>query len=604
MVLKDLGNNLSNLRKLLRLASVDWRPFLFSSALIIFSSLFEGLSMGLLIPLFDIVVRGGDPKSALSSPTLIWLVNFLPRLSFRYVFLALLGIVLLTVTLKNLTTFFGELFISHISRKVEHALRVKIYERYLTFSKSFFDRTKIGNMADLATGQVLLGCEIFTRAHTLFLCLIFMGVYFSMMVWISWRLALTSLLLLPCIAFVLRFFSRKIDLSAKHRFEADQKIGGYLIDSLTNINLIRSYSNEAAEVSTYAQISNQSRFNLYSISKKICFVSHFLDVSMTAAIGLLLSVSLFIFTKEKTVGISMFMVFFVILRRFTSSFSQLGESVASMSKYFACIDKVLWVFDDQDKEFIKNGQEPFVALKDQIRFENITFGYEDKPILKNVSAEFKKGKMTAIVGPTGSGKSTVASLIPRFYDITHGRLLIDGLEVEKYEVKSLRSKIAFVDQQTPVLNASLRVNITYGCKEQVTIEELDDAAKSALLFDLVRSLPAGYETQLGDRGLRLSGGEKQRLAIARAILKKPEIYIFDEATSALDTETEIQIQKAIESLTKDKTVITIAHRLSTIRNADHIIVLEDGKVSEKGSFEELIKREGRFYHYWKLNKFD
>jgi len=604
MILKGLKSYIADLQKLMRISRADTRLFFVSVGLMAAASFFEAVALGLFIPLLDLMIKGGQDPLFLKHPVLGSFIREIPHARFRYVFVALLGGLMTFVALKNLAAFLSEVTNSKITRQIEHALRVKIYERYLAFSRKFIDQSKIGNITDLATNQVLNACDLFRYFHFFIFNQILLVVYFVMMLWISWRLALTALLFLPLMVFVAKVISKKITVASNQRFEIDQKISATLLDALTNFGLIAAYVREKVEVESYEQISESSRSNFHGIWKKAYFASHALDFIVTLSIGLLLAVCLFVFMKEGGPQIALFFGFFVILRRFAFSFGQIGENFTLMAKSFGPIRKILWVFEDQDKEFIRGGSVPFERLSEKIEFKDVSFSYDDcKDVLKKVSFTLKKGKMTAIVGPTGSGKSTVANLLPRFYDAGSGEILIDSVEIRRYDLASLRLKIAVVDQQVPILNQSIRENLTYGLSG-VTQAELDEAAHQSRIYDFISGLPAGYQTSVGDRGVRLSGGEKQRLAIARAILKKPEVFIFDEATSALDMETETQIQKAIEELTRDKTVVAIAHRLSTIRHADQILVLEDGRISEEGSFDELIRREGRFYHYWKLNVFN
>ena len=275
-----------------------------------------------------------------------------------------------------------------------------------------------------------------------------------------------------------------------------------------------------------------------------------------------------------------------------------------MSRTSEAIYQINCLFDDSDKQFTADGSVVFSGLKQKIEFEGVSFGYGSIRILRQVNFTAEKGKMTAIVGPTGSGKTTLVHMILMFYDALEGRILLDGVPIRDFELKSLRKKIALVSQNIEIMNTTIRANIVYGLEKAVTEAELDAVTKKAYLYDFVKNLPKGYDTWVGEKGVKLSGGEKQRVAIARALLKNPDIFIFDEATSSLDMETELSIQKAIEDLTAGKTVVVIAHRLSTIRNADHIVVLEKGKVVEEGKFSDLISQKGKFHYYWSFQSID
>jgi len=263
------------------------------------------------------------------------------------------------------------------------------------------------------------------------------------------------------------------------------------------------------------------------------------------------------------------------------------------------------ILSNEDKFFVKGGTKEFKGLKEKIEIKNLTFSYvTGLPILNNASFSIEKGKMTAIVGPTGSGKTTIISLLIRFYEIPKSTIVIDGIDIKDFTLESLRKHMALVSQETLLFNDSLRKNIIYGLKRNVSEKELIEATKKARLYEFIKKLPEGFETTIGDRGVKLSGGEKQRLSIARALLKKVEILMLDEATSSLDSITEKMIQESIDEAVKGRTSIVIAHRLSTIKNADKIVFIENGEVIEQGKIKELLDKKGKFYEHWMQQKFD
>ena len=597
-----IKNYLKNLRSLLRDSPVRVSLYGASIILIITSSLFEGISIGLLLPLFNLLID--NKHSAFSShkiPLLNSLLEYFHVTNLRVVFFILVAIILFSTIVKNVLVFTSELIISKTIRRVEHYLRVRIFDRYLSFSKIYFDKKKIGNLSDLAVSQVIWSCRMFERFHNIFLNGIMMVTYTVIMLVISWQLTLVSFLFLPVVYYLVVFISKKIHLSTQHKFIIDQEINAYLNDSLSNMSLIHAYTNEAEESKRYTEYSEKSYRNLHSIAKKSFFSSHAQDVISTGSIAMLVSICLLVFIHDggrQTFGIAAFLTFFIFLRRFSSSMSVAGAEFAELVRSFEPFNQIMDIFDDQGKEFVRNGSKPFSALNSGIELKHVFFGYNSSPTLRDVCLSFEKGKMTAIVGPTGSGKTTLIHMIPRFYDATAGSVTIDGTPIREFDLASLRSQIALVSQDVQIINDTIKKNVEYSFKGTVSDEEFSEILKKACLYDFVNGLPEKCNTYVGERGIRLSGGEKQRIAIARAILKKPEIFIFDEATSSLDMETELAIQKAIENFTRGRTVIVIAHRLSTIKNADRIIVLERGAVTEEGWYEDLIRKKGRFYHYW------
>ena len=297
------------------------------------------------------------------------------------------------------------------------------------------------------------------------------------------------------------------------------------------------------------------------------------------------------------------MSYFYIILNASHKFGTISGFRGSIAACVGPLDEVMEIFSDEGKHYVRNGDENFGGLKENIEFKNLTFSYADeREVLKNVSFEVRKGKMTAIVGPTGSGKSTLINLIMRYYDCEPGSITVDGTDVREFTLDSFLRHVALVSQETLLLHDSLKNNITYGLSE-VSEEALNEAVERARLSELVSLLPEGLNTLIGDRGVKLSGGEKQRVSIARALLKGSEILILDEATSSLDSKTEKLIQEAIDEAITDRTAIVIAHRLSTIQHADSILVLEDGKIKEQGTLDELLAKKGAFYGLWEEQKF-
>lgn len=591
-----------SLKVFVRLARPDRGLFGLSVGLVAVASLFEGLSVGLIIPLLDVLVRGGDYRFAATLPLIHKITFFFPSHRLRYFFLAVLAAILALVILKNALMYWSELMMNWVSRAAEHSLRTQVFQRYLSFGKKFFDRNKSGNLSDLAIYQVLLSCTFFRDLHNWLLYLFLSSVYLVMMLFISWKLTLMALALLPGLYLVVKVISKKIMHSTRDKFKIDQEMNSYIVDALANMSLIRSYTNEAAEAAQYNEISRRSRINQNSIWKKILIAPYLQETILTFVLAILLTLCVFVFLKGSMMGVALFLSFFIVMRRFAGNLSALGATYTQLAKTMEPIKQLSALFDDEGKYFVVSGERPFGGLKQGITFEKVTFGYNGSPVLNGLDLHFEKGKMTAIVGPTGAGKTTIINLIPRFYDPTEGRILMDDVPIERFDLASLRRKIAIVDQDASIFNTTIRRNITYGFGPGVPEARLDEVSKKAFLYDFIMSLPQKYDTPVGDRGVQLSGGEKQRVAIARALLKDPELFVFDEATSSLDVETERQIQKAIDNMTQGRTVIAIAHRLSTIKRADYIYVVEAGRVVEQGTFRDLLKRtDGRFYYYWNLH---
>lgn len=594
-----------DVRRFLVLGEISPRAWVFSSSLLAVASLLEGASLGMLIPLIDIAVRHGNQAVPLNDFPLLKHIPVPEHIRTRHLFLILMGIVFCFLIAKNLCLYFSETLASIQSRKVEHKLRVKIFSRYLSFGKAFFDNAKVGHLSDIVRDQVMNCTEMLHFINSIILESFLLIVYMGIMAAISWKLMICALAFLPPSYLIVMYISKKLSVSTQSKFRIDQRAAAYLQDILSNIVLIKTCCTEDRETASFAAISHESRQNAHSIRKKVVATPLSQEVVLTFMIMLLILLSLFLFfmTGATDGGIASFFAFFIVLRRFSLCLNQIGLNYVQISCSFAPIQKILWVFSNEDKHILPNGSQTFPGLKHDIRFVNAHFGYSSgTSVLNGINLTIRRNQFTALVGATGAGKSTLVGLLLRYYDLLGGQILYDGTDIREFDTASLLSKIAVVDQGASIFNMSIRENILYGCTQRITNEALDQICRQAAIYDFVQQLPNKYETIVGDRGVRLSGGERQRLAIARAILKDPDIFIFDEATSSLDMSTEQQVQAAIERLSAGRTVIAIAHRLSTVLKADRVVVVEDGRVTQEGSPAELQAGEGPFRVYWNILK--
>jgi subfamily B ATP-binding cassette protein MsbA len=305
-----------------------------------------------------------------------------------------------------------------------------------------------------------------------------------------------------------------------------------------------------------------------------------------------------------TLQVASLLTFFFVLFRFVPFVQDINGTRAFLSTLHGSADNIKNLLKSDDKYYFKNGKLEFKALERAINLVSVDFGYDDQNIvLHNITLTIEKGKMTALVGASGAGKTTLADLIPRFYNATEGNVYLDEVDIRLFEINSLRRQIAVVSQDTFIFNTDVWQNIAYGTP-QATNEQIQEAAKLANALEFILEMPEGFNTQLGDRGVRLSGGQRQRIAIARALLRNPEILILDEATSALDSVSERLIQDSLEKLSVGRTVIAIAHRLSTIAKADKVVVLEAGRIVEQGKYQELLARQGKLWEYHQMQYYN
>lgn len=570
------------------------------------SASFEGISLGLLVPLINGII-GMDFVFVKEFPLLNHFIQILPdkliqKNSYLFAFLVLL--IFSASIFKNIAQYTASISVLLQVRLCANNLRKRIYERYLSFGKLFFDKSNLGHLNQiLVTYTNIIASELYNMQNYLYnIFAIF--VYLILMFIISYKLTFIVLFSFPLFHYLLRWLIQKIESSSVMFSESYSDMGKKISNALMSIPLVKAYTNEANERIQFTQLSNLVQKIEFSIDKKRVLIQPLQEIAMLAITLMLVGFIAFLYVRNSNVSIAGYLVFLLVLKRCINLFGTFNNLKGSFAYMKGPLDEIMMIFNDNDKHFIHDGDKELKSLKEKIEFDNVSFSYlKEIEAIRNLSFVIEKGKITAIVGQTGAGKTTIINLLMRFYDVTSGRILIDGCDIRSFTLKSLHSKIALVSQETYLFNSSFKSNLTYGLEIEPSKEVIGNVLKKSRLYDYAYKLPEQLDTLIGDRGVRLSGGEKQRLSIARAILKDPEILILDEATSSLDSETENLIQQALSELIKGKTVIVVAHRLSTIKNADKIIVLESGKLVEYGTLEKLIQSKSRFYDFWLAQRF-
>jgi ATP-binding cassette, subfamily B, bacterial MsbA len=575
-------------------------PIVFS----VLAAVFEGAGMGLLIPILNGFL-GKSFAFIFEVPYLGPLIKMLPESLLendRLIFGILLGSFIVIFTLRNLLRFLSVTSMTYLSQRTLHHLRKSLFSRYLSFGKQYFDTTNIGHHSLLLlefSHKALLPLSTSDRfINALFSLVVYLGV----MLMISWKLTLIAMPL-----FILLHYSvRAMIVSIKHLSYVIINRGADLnkksVEILSTIPLVKSYRTERLEQERYRAISDEKArldFRVDILQGMVLPLQEIVTVIVAAGIFM---GSLYIFGRDQIASAPALVVYFYIVINASSKFGMVSSYRGSLANSIGPLDAVLAIFDDRGKFFVRGGTKEFPGLREQIECRHLDFSYADRPILKNVSFAIECGKMTAIVGPTGAGKSTIINLLMRFYDCPPGSIFIDGHDIRSFSLDSYLGHTAIVSQETLLLHDSLRNNILYGLSG-ISEDDLRHAVQRARLADFVAELPQGLETLIGDRGVKLSGGEKQRVSIARALLKGAEILILDEATSSLDSRTEKMIQEAIDEAIIGRTAIVIAHRLSTIKHADTIIVLQGGRIVEQGALDALLAQKGVFSQFWEEQKF-
>jgi len=473
-------------------------------------------------------------------------------------------------------------------------LRVRLYAYLQRLSLSFFERTSTGELMSRVTNDVNALEHFVTHGSALTIVDLLRLVGAAVVLFLlDWRLALAVLLPVPVLAVALRYFNTRVRPIYRRVRDRLGDINARLQDSLSGIRVIQAFGQEERELERFAAESeNYYRARVQGIRYWSTF---FPAMRFVASLGtaIVLGVGAAMVVRgEMSLGtmvafLSYITSFYQPINRLTEIDNVFQQAIAAGERIFELLDATSDIEDAPDAMELSH-------VRGEVAFHNVSFRYgTGDEVLRDVTFEMKPGEMVALVGPSGAGKTSIANLLCRFYDPTQGRITLDGHDLRKVKLASLRRQVAVVLQDTFLFNTTIRENLLYG-KPDATEEELIAAAKAAYAHDFIMALPEGYDTEIGERGVKLSGGQKQRLALARAILADPRILILDEATSSVDAEAEYLIQQALESVLEGRTALVIAHRLSTIRNADKIIALEEGRIIEVGDHHELMQRGGLY----------
>ena len=506
--------------------------------------------------------------------------------------------------------FFVQYYGHVIGVKMQGDMRRDMFNKLQKLPFSYYDENETGKIMSRMTNDLQNVSELAHHGpENLFICGITVVCSLIYLLTISWQFSLAIFLCVPFLVTISIFFRKRLRNTSMETRKAVASINARLESSITGIRVTKAFTNSEKELEKF-ETSNVDYITSRSRMYKAMGQFHSSTSFITDAFNVVILVVGGILVALKEVDLPSYTTFVVSVNLFISPLNTLINFVEQYQDGTTGFQRFLDIMD-QKEENVNEGAQEVDKLEGNIVFKNVSFSYlnsqeenlEFEGVLKNVSLNISKGQTIALVGPSGGGKTTICHLIPNFYKVNQGEILVDGHNINDLTFHSLRKNIGIVQQDVFLFNGSIKENILYGNLE-ASEEEVYDAARKANIHDYILTLPEGYDTQIGERGIKLSGGQKQRLSIARVFLKNPSILILDEATSALDNATEILIQKALDDLTKGRTTLVVAHRLSTIKNADEIYVIEDGHIVEHGPHDELLKDENGAYSKLYKAQFD
>ena len=608
---------MSTYKRILYYVFPYWKRLILIFILSGFYAVLNGLSIYLVVPLLDTLFQEGGGKRTTETSQQIekastWLPGFINDFKesvvdwftgFVYtgdkidILFKICFIIIVVFFLKNLFGYLQSNFMAYVEYASMNDLRDAAYKHLHKLPIGYFKKEKVGNLISRFTNDVNRIQESISATFGNLIkepltILVFLFIAIS----ISWQLTLFAFIILPLSMLVIVWLGRKIRKQGTIVQRKIADITSVLQETISGVKVVKAFGMEEYENKKFLKETGSFLKEIVRIVKIRNATSPLTEMISILVGAVIIYYGGILVLKQSTITASLFMGFLLAILQMMKPIKELSTVNAKIQEASAAADRIFEIIDTEPDIKDASNAIQLESFNQSIKFADVGFKYEDSDdwVLDKINFEVKKGDIIALVGPSGGGKSTLVDLIPRFYDPIRGAIYIDGKDIRNYTIDSLRSKMGIVTQETFLFNTSIKQNIAYGL-ENHPIEEIIEAAKTANAHEFIIQSPDSYDTIIGERGVKLSGGQRQRLTIARAILKNPDIMIFDEATSALDNESEILVQEAIERMMKNRTTFVIAHRLSTIRNATLIFVIEDGRIIQSGTHQQLMQIEDGLY---------